>query len=76
MARITRKNLVALVGALRRQTGDSSYYIGEAYGQCRLERICNGGGCEDVSPRLPSGQLYEWMHAFLKGFHTARKNGG
>jgi hypothetical protein len=40
------------------------YRIAYAYGRPRLERA---GGSVDVSPRLPAGELAQWMRAYLDG---------
>lgn len=37
-----------------------------AYGAPRL--MANRGS-RDVSPRLPSGELLQWMHAFFDGYN-------
>ena len=45
------------------------YFVQYAYGRPRLMRQ---GGSIDVSPRLPAGQLADWMRAFLAGIDASR----
>ena len=49
---------------LRAMTGDETLSIGHAYGRHRLE---SHGGAFDISPRLPAGELFEWMYAYAQG---------
>lgn len=44
------------------------YFVQWAYGQPRLMRA---GGSVEVSPRLPAGQLRNWLSAFHMGIITA-----
>lgn len=54
--------------------GGWHYAIEYAYGRPRLG-LTDAKGCwRDVSPRLPSGQLAEWMWAYLKGVEDGRSN--
>ena len=68
MARITRSDLDRLAELINRRLesrGDRwQHSIGYAYGRPRLERA---EGSVDVSPRLSTGELYQWMHAYLAG---------
>jgi hypothetical protein len=64
MSRTTRQELDDLAAMINRRLGADDYAIGYAYGSPRLER---DGGARDVSPRLPAGQLADWMRAFLAG---------
>jgi hypothetical protein len=48
---------------------DKQYFVQWAYGQPRLMRA---GGSVEVSPRLPSGQLAQWMRAFYAGVWAGR----
>lgn len=84
MARITQKNLDTLLvawvtkigGRLAEWYGDiGAYHFENSYGQNRIVRIMNnGGGIDDVSPRLSSGELYEWMFAGIKAIDEYRRN--
>lgn len=51
--------------------------IGYAYGSPRLE---SADGSRDISPRLPAGQLREWIWAYIQGVrdytHCQEKKGG
>ena len=62
---ITRKMLDNVAERISMITG-GDYYIETAYGKPRLFKK-DGPGCIEVSPRLPSGQLYDWMFAFIGG---------
>ena len=48
---------------------ERAYRIEYAYGRPRLVRA---GGSVDVSPRLPAGELSQWMRAFLGGIEAGR----
>lgn len=68
--RHTMKELEHLAETISRVTG-RKYFVGCAYGRPRFH--CEmGPGCEDISPRLPTGELYRWMHAYLAGIHVGR----
>jgi len=67
MARTSKKNLDELAKSISRAVGGEPFYIDWSYGHPSLYRR-SGGGAQDISPRLPSGQLWEWMRAFLRGF--------
>lgn len=64
--RTTRKQLRDLVFRIARIT-EQDLYVNVAYGRPRVQRPA-GAGYEDVSPRLPTGQLYEWCLAYLQGW--------
>ena len=55
------------VGEVHKENG---YFVQWAYGRPRLMRA---GGSVDVSPRLPSGQLADWMRAFHAGIIVGRE---
>jgi len=57
-------NLVANAG---------TYYLGNAYGGYRLERMAKGGGASDISPRLPAGQVCDWINAYIDGIEEGMK---
>lgn len=61
-------------GANPRLTANiGSYHLDKNIGGWRLCRIVNvGGGTSDISPRLPAGQFYEWLHAFRQGYETSK----
>jgi len=86
-SRITEKDLAAVVARINRTTGSPSepyvgnteqvgnYHISHAYGGVSLHRMVGtGGGVSDVFGRghVPKRELYECMHAFLRGFDTAK----
>jgi hypothetical protein len=48
---------------------DKAYRVEYAYGRPRLVRA---GGSVDVSPRLPTGALADWMRAYIAGINAAR----
>lgn len=50
-----------------------TYCIGGAYGGFRLERMAQGGGVSDVSPRLSKAALYEWINAYIDGIEVGMK---
>lgn len=64
----TKADLKQLLAVLNRLT-DGDYEIGYAYGRPRLLRA---GGSVDVSPRLPRGQLVDWMRAYIAGIEWAQ----
>jgi hypothetical protein len=72
MARVSPKQLDALAAHIAKVSG-KDLAIGWAYGRPRL---VGDKGSRDVSPRLPSGQLYDWMHAYLKGWERNPVKGG
>ena len=49
-----------------------AYEIQYAYGRPRLVRA---NGSVDVSPRLSTGELAQWMRAFLDGIEAGRAKG-
>lgn len=66
MTRITRNQLDTRAIIIDRvlDLPVDTHTVEYAYGQPRLVR---DGGSVDVSPRLPSGQLNDWMGAFIAG---------
>jgi len=68
MARTTMKELRGIVEMLKRITG-VNYHIDVAYGRPRLMVSKHDwtGGVEEISPRLPRGELMKWMYAYIKG---------
>ena len=63
MERTTRADLEDKVNVINRIThGD--YTLGKAYGRFRLYR---DGESTEVSPRLPMGQLGDWLSAYVDG---------
>lgn len=67
MARTSQSDLDNMAAHLSDVTG-RDLSIGWAYGQPRLEEM---GGYRDVSPRLPSGQLLDYMRGMLEGISLA-----
>lgn len=68
MTRTTKQDLHELARVISNATGEP-YTVEWAYDRPRLYRQ---GGSVEVSPRLPPGQLSEWMQAYLKGLLTPR----
>jgi hypothetical protein len=65
--RVNGKN-VAHVGAL---------HLDISYGQPRLHEVLDaGGGAREVSPRLPRGQMAQYIRAMLTGIEYAETNTG
>lgn len=61
-------------GGSKAQVGN--YHISHAYGGASLHQISNeGGGCRDVLScgHIPMRDLYNQIHAFLRGIDEARK---
>jgi len=71
VARTSSKDLDNVAKHLSALAG-KPYTVGWAYGKPRLY---TDGESTEVSPRLPSGQLLDWMYAFAKGFDTGYKAG-
>ena len=65
MARTSRNELDHLANIISRRTG-VAMSIEYAYGKPRL---MSDRGARDVSPRLPAGELMQWMSAFLDGYN-------
>lgn len=57
-------------GTQKRHAG--TYVVGYAYGGVRLEQLCEGGGSRDVTGRGTKREVYDLMHAFLKGISAAK----
>ncbi len=71
MSRTTQSDLDQAAGHINnilRTRKTERFFVGWAYGRPRLEQEGY-----DISPRLPSGQLLEWMHAYIAGI-GARKS--
>ena len=64
--RTTNAELNQLVRIINSNVGTypNDYSLDNAYGSNKLVRKA---GSVSVSPRLPAGQLAEWMRAFLAG---------
>ncbi len=72
--RTTMRTLRGRLAYLREVTGDDQYTIRRAYGRPRLDWIHpETTGIRDISPRLSSGALYQWMGAFIAGFLTGKE---
>lgn len=71
MARRTRRDLDQLAEAIDVALGlpGDTHQIISAYGQPRLFR---DEGSVEVSPRLPTGQLFLWMSAYRRGIFDGR----
>jgi hypothetical protein len=66
----TRKELEHLAEMIDRRLSlpEGTHDVEYAYGRPRL---VSNGGSKDVSPRLPAGQLEDWMRAYLGGIEAA-----
>ena len=72
MTRITNADLEDKVNLINRLTGNQfDFAIQRAYGRPRLFR--DGFGRE-VSPRLPAGQLNDWLEAYALGIMFSQAN--
>lgn len=71
MARTTIRELALLARSIDDALGlpEGTHDLDIAYGSPRL--VCNGGS-HDVSPRLPAGQLLDWMRAYKAGIYAGR----
>ena len=49
------------------------YHLDGAYGGWRLVRMSDGGGCVDITPRVPTGELYRLILAMLDGVNAAHE---
>jgi len=71
--RVTKSELEGLAASLNEYTkGRHRFEIEWAYGSPRL--VANGGSA-DVSPRLTSRELAQWIRAFMAGYDLAKKRG-
>jgi len=68
MARTTGAELDTLAGIASRAAGQP-FTVEYAYGSPRLMAR---DGSVDVSPRLPRGELAEWIRAFIAGQSSMR----
>lgn len=67
--RTTRKHLERLcyfLNILMLTREEDAYYIGYMMRKPRLHRRYESGE-SDISPRLPAGELYKWIHAYIEG---------
>ena len=68
--RTTKADLQQYVNVINRLTDNRcDFSISRAYGKPRLYRSAES---VEVSPRLPAGQLADWMHAYINGINFAR----
>ena len=61
----------------RAQPNAGVYHLSHAYGGVSLHRMSERGGCTGVNDvfsrgHMPKRELYELMHAFLRGVDTAK----
>jgi hypothetical protein len=66
--RTTQGELEQIVGVINTMLGVEDYGLDRSNGGTRLVR---DGGAREVSPRLPAGELAQWMRAFIKGIDAA-----
>ena len=72
MPRITQHDLDNVCRLISEETG-TDHTIGSMTGHgCRLYR---DNESREVSPRLPRGQLYMWMWAYLDGYRLGKERG-
>jgi hypothetical protein len=69
---MNRVVLDELADLINRRLGELSgtYFVQFAYGRPRLFR---SGGAVEVSPRLPTGELAQWMRAYISGIEAAQE---
>ena len=72
MPRITQRDLDGVCETLRKETG-IDYSIGSMTG-CGY-RLYRDNESREISPRLPRGQLYMWMWAYLDGYRLGKERG-
>ena len=72
--RTTPKDLDNMAAKLSKLTG-TDLRISWAYGKPRLIRMLANGGEDEISPRLQSGELLQWMFAFEEGFEFHKRGG-
>lgn len=85
MSRVTKADLEQLVKVLNNRLGrptewgkPGNLHLQEAYGNGpRLyENLGDAGGVREVSPRLPRGQMAQYIRAMLVGIDFAETNLG
>jgi hypothetical protein len=75
------KELNEVMRRLKIRTGYQLFYIDKT---CSGKRLCHPSGqsgCQEISPRLPAGQLAKWIDAFIEGYEftnplTGKVNNG
>ena len=67
--RPSRASLTLITDSMNKEFPGRDYSIEVAYGQPRLVRK---GESINVSPRLRTGLLYEWINAYRDGMRDAR----
>lgn len=72
MSRRTKADIRQVEGVINRALADYGYshrlYVEWAYGQPRAYLMPVGGYPEkELSPRLPTGELYRWLCAYYEG---------
>lgn len=66
---VKKYDLYSLVDYLKEITGNKDLSLEWAYGRPKLiQKLAHG--YIDISPRLPRGQLYDWIQAYIKGFEA------
>ena len=70
--RTTQQDLDDVCRMISVETG-ADHTIGSMTGQGY--RLYRDNESREVSPRLPKGQLYDWMWAYLDGIREGRKAG-
>jgi len=69
--RVTRADLEASITRIARLIPDTRFILDHDAGGWRLNYEV-GAGIDHLSPRLPAGQLYDWLGAFEHGIYWAR----
>lgn len=52
---------------------DGHYYLDWAYGGVRLVKMCEGGGCRDISPRGSKRETYLFIVAMIAGIEAEKE---
>lgn len=71
MARVTKKDIYTLTGIAAKASG-LDLTAEWAYGR---PRIFYADGGRELSPRLSTGELYHWLHAWLGGYGRGYERG-
>ena len=71
--RVTKSDLIWLQDninkVLENRQNDKELYVSYAYGRPRATLFSRSTGnmIDEISPRLPRPQMYDWLSAFYKG---------
>jgi hypothetical protein len=70
------KQLESMAANIARLTGCSYRIESEPGGYQLLQIDPSGHGANAISPLLPSGQLWDWLRAYMLGLQAERCKGG